>query len=94
MRISDLRDQLIEVIKAILGGGSRRISGSESLTTDLGMDSLNLMQLFSLVDSEFGSVDLMPWLVSSAAGGHDTVDGFCRYIAAAIETAEPARRVA
>jgi hypothetical protein len=94
MRFGDLRDQLIEVIRAILGGGPRRIADGDSLTTDLGMDSLHLMQLFSMVDSLIGPVDLMRWLVGSSAGGRDTVGGFCRYIADAIAAAEPSRRCA
>jgi Phosphopantetheine attachment site len=89
MKVSETRDRLIRVIKAVLGVGSLRISGAESLTTDLGMDSLELMSLFALIDSEIGAIDLMPWLVDSSCGGRDTVDGLCRYVAAALGVAEP-----
>jgi acyl carrier protein len=91
MRISDLRTQLLEWIRTIIGVSSRRISGGESLTDDLGMDSLHLMQLFSTVDSEIGAIDMMPWLVSSSTSGLDTVDALYNYIATALQAAEHTR---
>jgi acyl carrier protein len=91
MGIRDLRTQLLEWIRTIIGVSSRRISGGESLTGDLGMDSLHLMQLFSTVDSEIGAIDMMPWLVSSSTSGLDTVDAFYNYIAAALQAGEHTR---
>jgi len=87
MTLTAIKDRLLVVIGTVLGRGSHRVSGPESLTIDLGMDSLNLMQLFSLIESEIGAVDLLPWLVSSGTEGCDSVDGLCRYVANALQTA-------
>jgi hypothetical protein len=90
MSVCETRDRLLLAITGVLGLRSPRLSGGESLTIDLGMDSLELMSLFARIDSEVGAIDLMPWLLDSSGGGRDTVDGLCRYVASALGTAEPA----
>ena len=87
MTLAAIKDRLLVAIRTVLDRGSTGVSGSESLTIDLGMDSLNLMQLFSLIESEIGGVDLLPWLVNSGTEGCDTVDGLCLYVADALQTA-------
>jgi hypothetical protein len=89
MNVSDIRNRLFSAIRRTLDG-SPRIRGGESLTADLGMDSLELMSLFAFIDSEIGAIDLMPWLLDAACGGRDTVDGLCRFVVAALGVAEPA----
>jgi hypothetical protein len=88
MRISEVKDRLMKVIKEIVGGSPNRISEGASLTSDLGLDSLELMNLFAHIDRKIGAVDLMPWMIGSATGGGDTVDSLCRYVATALEAAE------
>ena len=88
MTLSEMTDRLIKVIKETLGGSPSRVSDGASLTTDLGLDSLELMNLFALIERKIGAVDLMPWMIGSAAGGGDTVGSLCRYVVTNLETRE------
>jgi hypothetical protein len=88
MSVREMTDRLITVIKEAVGSGPGRIHDTHSLTIDLGMDSLELMNLFALIERRIGPVDLMPWMVGSAVPGRDTVDSLSRYVATALPHAE------
>lgn len=79
------KDRLVAMVRQALGGAPARITGSETLTADLGMGSLDLMSLFAVIEAELGSIDLLPWLVDSTLGGRDTIDGLCGYVTAALQ---------
>jgi hypothetical protein len=91
MTLGEIRNRLLRAIDRILGGVSGKVSDDHSLTVDLGMDSLHLMELFQIIDAEIGNVELMPWLILSSSGGRDTVDGLCRYLITALEGPELTR---
>ena len=91
MTLGEIRNRLLGAIDRIRGGLSEKVSDDHSLTVDLGMDSLHLMELFQIIDEEIGNVELMSWLIGSSSGGRDTVDGLCRYLITALEGPEPTR---
>ena len=54
-----------------------------SLTQELGLDSLDLEQLFAAIKAQVGEVDLTPWFLSSARRGSDSLLSLATFLASA-----------
>jgi acyl carrier protein len=58
------------------------ISIETSLTQDLGLDSLDLEQLFAFIKANVADVDLTPWLLAAARRGSDSLDSLATFLSA------------
>jgi acyl carrier protein len=56
-----------------------------SLTADLGLDSLDLVELAAQLGDHYGRIDLGPWFASAMQPGGDTVASLTAYLAALLE---------
>jgi len=63
--------------------GAAELSPDASLTQDLGLDSLDLEQLFAFIKSNVADLDLTPWFLSAARRGSDSLASLARFVAAA-----------
>jgi acyl carrier protein len=54
-----------------------------SLTQDIGLDSLDLEQLFAFIKTHVVDVDLTPWLLSAARKGSDSLASLADFLASA-----------
>jgi len=53
MDLTDIKEQIAEVITNIIGGDENEITGETNLITDLACDSLNLLEIIMAVEKEF-----------------------------------------
>jgi len=79
------RDQLrqvlasqIRMVKPTLD--SSALQPQASLTGDLGLGSLDLVQLSARLASDFPEVDLTPWLAQACQPGMDTLSSIVSYL--------------
>ena len=56
------------------------ISMGTLLVDDLGLDSLDLLELAERVRAELGQVDFTPWLVNATRGGGDSVGSLATFL--------------
>lgn len=86
-----IETMLLDEIAACCPGLSpEELQPSASLTADLGLDSLCLTSLFSMVKAEIGPVELSGWFIRASNQGTDTVASLAGYLA----HADAARRAA
>jgi acyl carrier protein len=57
-----------------------KINPQASLTADIGLDSLDLVELASRIGAEFPQCDIMPWLTEASSPGKDTVGTFVAHL--------------
>lgn len=75
--VSDLTRLLVAVKPALDASAVRPDS---SLTADLGLDSLDLVELANRLSERYPGVDLTGWLADAVQAGGDRVAGLARYL--------------
>ncbi len=76
-----LIEQLVAVRPEIAG---YPVTESSTVTGDLGMDSVDLAELFERIRGVFGEVDIADWLAAATGAEGDTVGSLTRYLASAV----------
>ncbi|MCA9539650.1 MAG: hypothetical protein KC620_12225 [Myxococcales bacterium] len=56
-----------------------------SLTADLGLDSLCLTSLFSMIKREIGAIELSSWFIRASNSGIDTIASLAEHLACAAQ---------
>jgi acyl carrier protein len=86
--LAALADALAEVKPTLDAAG---IAPNSSLTADLGLDSLDLVELSARLTDHYGPVDLAPWLAEAMQPGGDSVASLAAFLAGRSSTAEVTR---
>jgi acyl carrier protein len=60
-----------------------------SLTGDLGLDSLDLVQLSASLSEDFPDVDLAPWLAQASLPGMDTLSSLITHLTETLARVRP-----
>ena len=76
-----LRNLLIQLTSMKSSLDKSLVRSESSLTADLGLDSMDLVELSTRLSSEYAVVDLTPWLSRALQPGADTVGSLATYIA-------------
>lgn len=62
-----------------------RVTLNTSLTNELGMDSLRLASLFDRIRQNHDGVNLLPWFMSAAQKGGDSLESLALFLIKASE---------
>ncbi|MER5548701.1 acyl carrier protein [Streptomyces sp. NPDC001118] len=81
-RAQALMTTLIEQLAAVRPDTAlRQITERSRLTGDLGLDSVELAELFERIREVYGEVEIADWLALATRSGGDTVGSLVRYLA-------------
>jgi hypothetical protein len=70
-----------QLCHTILENDALRIAPEQSLTQDLGFDSMHLMQFFAGIEDLCPSLPLEMWFLEHAGGARDTIGSLVSYLA-------------
>ena len=75
--MTTLTEQLVAVRPETAG---RQVTERSRLTGDLGLDSVELAELFERIREVYGEVDIADWLAMATRAEGDTVGSLVRYL--------------
>ncbi|WP_176954006.1 acyl carrier protein [Streptomyces indicus] len=67
----------------------RQITEHSRLTGDLGLDSVELAELFERIRETYAGVEISAWLATATRAEGDTVGSLVRYLALAVPEERP-----
>jgi acyl carrier protein len=86
----DLRSTVFDSIRALKPAvAETAITPQASLTADLGLDSVDLVELSARITADFPACDITPWLWEASEPGRDTLDSFVTHLERQIAEAAP-----
>lgn len=81
---------LIEQLAAVRPETARRpVTEHSRLTGDLGLDSVELAELFERIRDTYGEVDIADWLAMATRSEGDTVGSLVRYLVLTVPGERP-----
>jgi acyl carrier protein len=76
----DIKENIRALIATILDRANVEINQAQSLTADLGFDSMQLMQFFAGIEDHYPQVRLEEWFLDQSQEGQDTIGSLYQFI--------------
>lgn len=77
---SDVTNNIRSLLSQILDRPNAELKFEDSLTIDIGFDSMQLMQFFAGVENYYPKVRLEEWFLEQSLEGQDTIQSLLQFI--------------